>query len=71
MMWTMTCRVIASVVTFLIGWTVFAIARPTEELRLPERTPPNLSDNSEAARLFRRRTGMPCLRGDVSERWHV
>ena len=32
MMWTMTCRVIASVVTFLIGWTVFAIARPSEEI---------------------------------------
>ena len=39
MMWTMTCRVIASVVTFLIGWTVFAIARPSEEIRrLPEPT---------------------------------
>ena len=38
-MWTMTCRVIASVVTFLIGWTVFAIARPSEEIqRLPEPT---------------------------------
>jgi len=36
-MWTITCRVIASVVTFLIGWTVFAIARPSEEIRrLPE-----------------------------------
>ena len=39
MMWTMTCRVIASIVTFLIGWTVFAIARPSEEIqRLPEPT---------------------------------
>lgn len=39
MMWTMTCRVIVSVVTFLIGWTVFAIARPSEEIRrLPEPT---------------------------------
>ncbi len=37
-MWTITCRVIASVVTFLIGWTVFAIASPPEELQLPERT---------------------------------
>ena len=36
-MWTMTCRVIASTVTFLIGWTVFAVARPNEEIqRLPE-----------------------------------
>ena len=43
MMWTMTCRVIVSVVTFLIGWTVFAIARPNEEIqRLPER-PPQIS----------------------------
>jgi hypothetical protein len=33
MMWTMTCRVIASVVTFLIGWGVFAIASSTEETR--------------------------------------
>ena len=39
MMWTMTCRVIASIVTFLIGWTLFAIARPSEEIRrLPEPT---------------------------------
>ena len=37
-MWTITSRVIASVVTFLIGWTVFAIASPPEELRLPEPT---------------------------------
>ena len=36
MWWPITSRVIASVVTFLIGWAVFAIARPTEELRLPE-----------------------------------
>lgn len=37
MMWTITCRVIVSVVTFLIGWAVFAIANPTEEIRrLPE-----------------------------------
>ena len=39
MMWTMACRVIASVVTFLIGWTVFAIVRPGEDIqRLPEPT---------------------------------
>ena len=39
MWWTITCRGIASVVTFLIGWTVFAITRPTEEIRrLPEPT---------------------------------
>lgn len=38
-MWTIACRVIASIVTFLIGWTVFAIASPTpEELQLPELT---------------------------------
>ena len=36
MLWTMTCRVIVSVVTFLIGFTVFQIATPSEELRLPE-----------------------------------
>ena len=39
MMWTMTCRVIASVVTFFIGCGVFAIASSTEEKRqLPEPT---------------------------------
>ena len=39
MMWTMTCRVIASVVTFLIGWAVFAAFEPAEETRrLPEPT---------------------------------
>jgi len=38
-MWTMTCRVIASVVTFLVGWAVFAIFEPAEEIRrLPEPT---------------------------------
>ena len=36
MLWTITSRVIASVVAFLIGFSVFQIARPTEELRLPE-----------------------------------
>ncbi|HKY41556.1 MAG TPA: DUF6438 domain-containing protein [Pyrinomonadaceae bacterium] len=36
-MWIMTCRVIASIVTFLVGWTVFAIVRPSEEIqRLPQ-----------------------------------
>jgi Domain of unknown function (DUF6438) len=38
MLWTMSCRVIASIVTFLIGWTVFAIVRPSEEIR-PLREP--------------------------------
>ena len=38
-MWTMTCRVIASLVTFLVGWAVFAIFEPAEEIRrLPEPT---------------------------------
>jgi hypothetical protein len=41
-MWTMTCRVLASVVTFLIGWAVFAIASPSEEIRLPERAAPQI-----------------------------
>jgi uncharacterized protein DUF6438 len=42
-MWTMTCRVIASVVTFLIGWTVFAIASPAEQIQqLPERAAPQI-----------------------------
>lgn len=36
MFWTMTCRVIASVVTFFVGVSVFQVVRPTEELRLPE-----------------------------------
>ena len=36
MLWTITCRFIVSVVTFLIGFTVFQIARPSEEIRLPE-----------------------------------
>ena len=36
MLWTMTCRVIVSVVTFFIGFTAFQIVRPIEELRLPE-----------------------------------
>jgi hypothetical protein len=34
----MTCRVIVSVVTFFIGFTVFQIARPTEELQFREPT---------------------------------
>ncbi len=38
MLWTVTCRVIVSVVTFFIGFTAFQIARPIEELRLPERS---------------------------------
>ena len=38
MWWTITYRVIASIVTFLVGCACFAIATPTEELRLPENT---------------------------------
>jgi len=42
-MWTITCRVFASVVTFLVGWTVFAIASPTTvELPVPERAAPQI-----------------------------
>ena len=39
MFWTMTRRAIASVVAFLLGWTVFHIVRPVEnlpEVELPE-----------------------------------
>jgi hypothetical protein len=36
MLWTMTCRVIASGITFSIGFAVFQIATPTEDLRLSE-----------------------------------
>ena len=66
-MWTITCRVIASVVTFLIGWTVFAIASPHRRVTASGTRAPNLVDNSEATRLFRRRTEMRRLRCDVSE----
>lgn len=34
-MFTITCRVIASILAFLVGCAVFEIARPTEELRCP------------------------------------
>jgi hypothetical protein len=33
MFWTMTCRVIAAVVAFLIGWAAFVIVRPAQDLR--------------------------------------
>jgi Domain of unknown function (DUF6438) len=36
MLCTITCRVIASILAFFVGCAVFEIARPTEELRLPE-----------------------------------
>jgi hypothetical protein len=36
MLWSMTCRVIVSVVTFFIGFTVFQVARPTEEHPAPK-----------------------------------
>ncbi|HET9713590.1 MAG TPA: DUF6438 domain-containing protein [Pyrinomonadaceae bacterium] len=36
MLCTITCRVIASILAFLVGCAAFEIARPTEELRLPE-----------------------------------
>jgi len=36
MLCTITCRVIASVLAFLVGCAVFEIVRPTEELRLAE-----------------------------------
>lgn len=36
MLLTITCRVIVSVVTFLVGFAVFQIARPTEDIRLAE-----------------------------------
>lgn len=39
MFWTITCRVIVSLVTFSIGFAVFEIAKPTEELWLPEPSP--------------------------------
>lgn len=31
--WSITCRVLVSVVAFLIGWAAFVIVKPTEELR--------------------------------------
>ena len=36
MLCTITCRVMASILAFLVGCAVFEIVRPTEELRLPE-----------------------------------
>jgi hypothetical protein len=33
MFWTITRRVIVSVVAFFVGWTAFVIVRPTQELR--------------------------------------
>jgi uncharacterized protein DUF6438 len=36
MLFTITYRVIASLLAFLVGCAVFEIKRPTEELRLPE-----------------------------------
>ena len=36
MLCTITCRVIASILAFLVGCAVFEIVRPIEELRLPE-----------------------------------
>jgi hypothetical protein len=38
MWWTITYRVIASVVTFLVGWAVFAIMSPAKESRLSPST---------------------------------
>ena len=36
MLCTITCRAIASILAFLVGCAVFEMARPTDELRLPE-----------------------------------
>jgi hypothetical protein len=36
MFWTTTCRVLATLVTFSIGCAVFEIAKPTEELWIPD-----------------------------------
>jgi len=36
MFWTMTCRVIVSVVAFFVGWAAFVIVRPAQELRSPK-----------------------------------
>lgn len=36
MFWTTTCRVFATLVTFSIGFAVFEIAKPTEELWIPD-----------------------------------
>lgn len=38
MLWTMSCRLIASIVTFFVGFAVFQIARSTEEIRVAEPT---------------------------------
>lgn len=36
MLCTITCRVMASILAFVVGCAVFEVVRPTEELRLPE-----------------------------------
>ena len=33
MFWTMSCRVLVSIVAFFVGWAAFVIVRPGEDLR--------------------------------------
>ena len=43
MFWTITCRTMASIVAFMIGWAAFVVVRPLQELRAPQPVPSQIT----------------------------